>query len=496
MSTLALVFVGVAQPSFAGPAAAVGELASLSLQPAGQFIRIWDDRGTGADGDVSVWRPHVGLYPGYHSLGDIVMKGYGAPSNTFLVRDEADFLARPTGYRWIWDDKGSGGDYDGSLWEPIPPMGYICLGSVANSGYYPPSTDVVRCLKSTYTLPGVAGKEWDDSGSGADDDVSLWQSDPADYRGLSTSTFVARQGHSDSGGAQRYRVINKTLTREPALSGSPVTTATARAFAPRVWMHPGESYFPSSVEFHLSNVHESKGYLVTNQALGCDSCTDPAFLDGVRPNSAAVSTYAEVVHRTDNGVPTNVTDIVYWMFYPYNDGKRVCIGLMSPSGCIGGFSTFGNHVGDWEHVTIRFVGGLPTKVYYSQHADGQEFTFGDKRIRLTGWRPDVYSAKGSHGSYPGTGVHVYRGLPNGDQLKDETGSGVLWDTASALVAFTWQPRGTYTGPLAWLNITSRWGNPKSGCAISEPVSGQCVLNDGPEGPMLRDYSQPPLKPME
>ncbi|MEC3978743.1 Vps62-related protein [Amycolatopsis sp. H20-H5] len=469
----------------------------VSVRPADQFQRIWDDGGSGADHDVSIWRPDVSRYSGYRSLGDVVMKGYGAPSNTFLVRDDAGVAARPVGYRLIWDDRGSGGDHDVSLWEPVAPAGYTCLGSVAEHGYdTPPSTDVVRCLQSSYTTDGAPGKEWDDSGSGAHHDVSFWQANPVDHLGLSPSTFVARGGHDDNGGGQRYRVIDKTRTDVPALSGQPVTLATAGEFAPRVRLHPAEYYFPSTAEFHLGNVHQSNGYLVTNQALGCDSCTDPAFLNGMRPGSAAVSAYAEVVHRTDKGRPTEVTDVVYWMFYPYNSGKRVCVGLMSRWGCVGGYSTFGNHVGDWEHVTLRFVGNLPAKIFYSQHDGGQEFTFGDKHVRLAGWRPEVYSAKGSHGSYPGTGVHVYRELPNGDNLSDVTGAGIAWDTAPALVPFAWQPRGTYAGPLSWLNLTSRWGNPKSGCEISGPISGECVLDDGPEGPMLKDYSQPPLRQLE
>nr|WP_253894823.1 Vps62-related protein [Corallococcus exercitus] len=65
---------------------------------------------------------------------------------------------------------------------------------------------------------------------------------------------------------------------------------------------------------------------------------------------------------------------MYWNFYPYNNGKRVCIGWYSPWGCVGGYSTFGNHVGDWEHLTVRFIDGRPALVYLSQHADGQGAT--------------------------------------------------------------------------------------------------------------------------
>lgn len=162
------------------------------------------------------------------------------------------------------------------------------------------------------------------------------------------------------------------------MKGVPVDAVTAAWYAPLVWLHRDEYYFPSSVEFFLPNVHESGGYMVTNQALGCDSCTDPQFLDGQRPDLTHVPVYAEIINRTQNGQPTNITDIVYWTFYPYNNGKRVCIGWFSPWGCVGGYSTFGNHVGDWEHFTVRFVDGRPSQVFLSLnlgadlHLRGQE----------------------------------------------------------------------------------------------------------------------------
>jgi hypothetical protein len=184
------------------------------------------------------------------------------------------------------------------------------------------------------------------------------------------------------------------------------------------------------------------------------------------------------------------------MFYPYNNGKRVCIGWYSPWGCVGGYSTFGNHVGDWEHATVRFVDGRPSEIYLSQHSHGQTFTFGDKRLSLVGWRPELYSAQGSHGVYADAARHIYQNLPNGDFLADDTGRGMAWDTWNGLVPFAWQAPGTYGGSLSWLNVTSRWGNPKSGCEFSEPVAGECVLNDGPTGPMSKDASRPDFMPLD
>lgn len=60
-----------------------------------------------------------------------------------------------------------------------------------------------------------------------------------------------------------------------------------------------------------------------------------------------------------------VYTLTYWMFYPYNRGKKVCtVNLGAFLGhffklrvnglCHGEELTMGNHVGDWEHVSINF----------------------------------------------------------------------------------------------------------------------------------------------
>ena len=57
--------------------------------------------------------------------------------------------------------------------------------------------------------------------------------------------------------------------------------------------------------------------------------------------------------------------VTYWMFYPYNQGKKICaknfgflFGYMFKPKlngmCWGEEITMGNHVGDWEHISIRF----------------------------------------------------------------------------------------------------------------------------------------------
>ncbi|MBN1204694.1 MAG: Vps62-related protein [Myxococcaceae bacterium] len=463
----------------------------LYVQQVGSFVWIYDDASTGADDDVSVWRPNLSQYPGYYSLGDVAMQNHGGPPrSTFVVKGEGDLLAMPIDYTWIWNDKGSGGEHDGAFWAPVAPAGYTCLGHVATPNYSKPSTDLIRCIKSSYVLSASSAWVWDDSGSHADDNVSLYQANPKDHRGLAVSTFVSLPHYDGDGGSSRYWVLNKSATANLELKGLPVNALTAAALAPRVWLDPDEDFFPSSTQFFLNNVHQSGGFLVTNEGLGCDNCTNPAFLDGQRPAQTRVPVYAEIVQRTQNGQPTGITDIIYWMFYPYNNGKLVCVGYEVDGNCVGDRVRFGNHVGDWEHMTVRFVDGRPSQIHLAQHSHGQTFVYGDKVLALAQGRPTLYAADGSHGLYADEGRHVYQSLDNGDELVDDTGAGMLWDTGSTVVPFEWQTSGTYTGSLDWLNITSRWGNPKSGCAVVEDLTGECVLNDGPQAPMSKGFSQP------
>jgi NedA-like, galactose-binding domain/Vacuolar protein sorting-associated protein 62 len=469
----------------------------LRVQAATYFNWVYDDYKTGANDDVSVWRADLSRYPGYYSLGDVAMPSHGeAPRMTFVVSGEGDLLARPVDYNWVWSDWGSGGEHDVSFWDPVPPSGYTCLGTVTVLGYDKPSTDLIRCVRSEYVLPANPAYVWDDAGSGADNDVSLSQAEPRDYRGLGLSTFKGQNYHGTPN-ASRFWVLNKSATANPELMGLPVDAQTALQFAPRVWLHGEEYYFPSSVEHFLANVHVEGNNLVTNQPLGCDSCTDPVFLDGQRPDQVPVPMYVELVQRTQNGLPTNITDIIYWTFYPYNNGKRVCIGWYSPWGCVGAYSTFGNHVGDWEHMTVRFVDGRPEVVYLSQHSGGETFLYGSKWLTLVDTsHPEAYSAMGSHGLYRDAARHIYQNLPNGDFLADDTGRGIARNGWVRPVVFPWQPTGTYAGSLSWLNITADWGNPEGGCGLSEPVSGQCVRNGGPTAPMLKGFSQPPALTLE
>lgn len=289
----------------------------------------------------------------------------------------------------------------------------------------------------------------------------------------------------------------------------------ARDLAPKIYLHPGERFYPSSLEYFFRNVNltnrngqkvpasyqkvplrptnlakkdEFKSYfLMSNQKLKCDSCIDPAFFRGQKPNKVSVPVYTIFSKKSDT-----ITDIVYFLFYPYNRGKRVCIGIYTDwGGCAGGYSTFGHHVGDWEHMTIRLENNRPTKIFLASHDKGKVFDMHSRNNQATEFRgthPIVYSAEGSRGLYEKAGRYKYRSAGVGDSLVDYTGKGVAWNTWENLKIYgiyRQSGKNVFSGEWTWLNYRGRWGNPRGNKKMRLPdaLGGtQYVLEWGPGFP--------------
>jgi hypothetical protein len=140
----------------------------------------WNDSGSGASQDTSFWHPVAPA--GYFPLGSVIRGNYedlnvskNAPAIVVKDFNANGALAAPTGYEQIWNDGGSGASNDGSVWRPLCPEGYAALGVVTQAGYATPSTDDIRCVKNSYTVVGSIGPEiTNDSGSGAGADLGVF----------------------------------------------------------------------------------------------------------------------------------------------------------------------------------------------------------------------------------------------------------------------------------------------------------------------------------
>jgi Vacuolar protein sorting-associated protein 62 len=277
-----------------------------------------------------------------------------------------------------------------------------------------------------------------------------------------------------------------------------------QTYAPRIWFPADESYWPSSVELAFSHLerfaHDEGNYwLRTPTPLDSPSDTLP-FFEGDLATSPVYAFYA------DKG--GGVVDLVYWIFYPYNRGKNIAD------------TVWGNHVGDWEHVTVRLLDLEPSQIYVSAHSFGGAYAWDSGEVELfEGTHPIVYSAWGSHGLWSSPGEHVYQTI--GEEvfdvcvtlfcadLIDVTSAGVAWDTWPVVIGFDFSASeglGDASWPV-WMSDTFtepgagdasipgqgpiyRWGNPEDCSVLGIPfditdVIGVCRLEDGPTGPISK-----------
>ena len=123
----------------------------LDTKQSCDLIRRWTDSGSGADRDGKFFIPSV--ENNFYIIG-----GFGAQSGkksncitTVSIppdnpADTPVLLVGPIDWKMIWNDEGSGAEKDGSMWEAIPPdSNYRCLGTVPQAGYKKP--DVTGCTQ-------------------------------------------------------------------------------------------------------------------------------------------------------------------------------------------------------------------------------------------------------------------------------------------------------------------------------------------------------------
>lgn len=199
--------------------------------------------------------------------------------------------------------------------------------------------------------------------------------------------------------------------------------------------------------------------------------------------------------------------VAFWIFYPYNEGKEICLLGKVPTpilfgSCIGHRKIIGNHVGDWEHMSLFFSGKpYPDRMYASVHDAGVYYRYEptsrlfkyEKQetrkgilqrpkfppvVRKERGHPVLFSAYGSHGMWSAPGEHYYVRVP---RLIDRNGYGTAWETWKDLKIFH---LGASELPY-WVSFRGKWGNPPQNCFLIKKL-GICELSDGPKGILERN----------
>ena len=160
---------------------------------------IISDAGTGATKAVSFWKVKNYLND-FCSLGDVASGSYGKPTATALLIKvlKPGSAVHPKDFTRVWTDVGSGGDYDMAIYTMNPPSDqYRCLGSVAMSGYNAlPDKSKYCCIAKEYLTTGDLKETWNDGGSGANADGSIWTViSGVDPYAIEGGNFIGKQGH-------------------------------------------------------------------------------------------------------------------------------------------------------------------------------------------------------------------------------------------------------------------------------------------------------------
>jgi hypothetical protein len=137
--------------------------ADLKIAMTSDSSVVWSDSGSGAAHDVTVLDPTANV-SGAYKFGSAAI-GRHSPaildSAVPMVVDILGSVVKPVGFTWVWDDRKSGADKDFTVWRPIAPKGFTCLGDtgIRNHSFQFPSTENVRCVHSTY-VQKASSQNW------------------------------------------------------------------------------------------------------------------------------------------------------------------------------------------------------------------------------------------------------------------------------------------------------------------------------------------------
>ncbi|KAJ0929427.1 putative vacuolar protein sorting-associated protein [Helianthus annuus] len=415
------------------------DLGGLEVYNALYFKKIWETHSGGPKGfGVSFYEP-TSIPFGFNLIGHYCKPNSVAMFAVVLIAKDTTgdpsqgALKSPIDYTLIWTSKGLNVSQreDGYIWLPVPPDGYKAIGHIVTTSPEKPSLDKVRCVRSDFTdLTKVDKWIWGHKTRWGLSIVHLHTTKPK-TRALSVPTgmFLARNGSNT-----HELACLKMVKTDPysAMPNSLQIRTMINAYAPWVYFHPHEQYFPSSVLWFFENgaelhQHGQPPKLVINDGdnLPNNGTADDAFLDlpqdqpskerlkkGFLPNAIA---YIHVKPAL-GGI---CTDLAIWLYYPFNGGGKFQLGPFTID-----LGKIGEHVSDWEHITLRvdnFHGTL-TAVYLSQHAKGKWLTPSEFEL-MNGTRPVVYASLHGHAHYstPTSHVHVAGILDSSDiqMLYDE-----------------------------------------------------------------------------
>ncbi|XP_047311831.1 uncharacterized protein LOC124915200 isoform X2 [Impatiens glandulifera] len=477
--------------SFSGEGYAEGKicLGEIDVMKITTFDVIWNSKKLGkkgADG-VAFYKP-ARIPEGYFCLGHYCqsnnrpLRGYLLVARELLVVSESNLgspLSDPLDYTLMWNTDSNHDTSCCYVWLPIPPEGYKSMGFVVTDCREKPGLEVVKCVRSDLTEVCETEDmifESYSKNSKKSSCLRVWNMRPWQRGmwdcGVSVGTFFCTSTSHSSGTELDIIACLKNIDSKQIISAMPNQSqvhSLIRQYGPRVFFHPDEIYMPSSVQWFFESGTRICS-LKNNNLIDWDGANLPegGANDGEywidlpeeeekrdvvkKGNLESAKLYIHVKPALGG----TFTDIAMWIFCPFNGPSTIKASLVNIE-----MSKVGEHVGDWEHFSLRIsnFNGELWSMYVSQHSGGGwvdasqlEFIEGENR-------PLVYSSKSGHACFPHTGCYIQGTTKFGIGLRNDAAKSKYYIDSNIryeIVAAEYLGDGAVKEPH-WLQYMRQWG---------------------------------------
>ncbi|KAL7615540.1 hypothetical protein Lser_V15G03284 [Lactuca serriola] len=468
------------------------DLGGLEVCQVSSFTKIWATLEGGPDNHGATFYEPSSIPEGFFMLGcysqtnNKPLFGWILAGKSVANETSPSALAMPTDYSLIWSSESHKLKQDsgnGYIWLPTPPEGYKAVGYVVTNSPEKPSVHKIRCVRSDFTDAVEVDKWlWGLDKKMNTNNLNLFESRPKD-RGINavsmpTGSFVVQNGGAPNDVSLVYCLRNtkNNLLAMPNLSQ---VKALIQTYSPKVYFHPNEEYFPSSVSWFFQNgaLLYEKGKETTPSLIEPNgsnlpqggSNDDSYWLDLPIDNPAKERVKkgdleeARAYFHIKPMFGATFTDIALWVFYPFNGPARAKVEIINVS-----LGKIGEHVGDWEHLTLRVsnYNGELKKVYFSEHSGGQWINASEIEFE-NGNKPVAYASLHGHAFYSKPGL-VLQGS-GGIGIRNDTAKGTeVMDTGVRPVVVAAEYLGALVAEPPWLNYSRKWG-PKISYDINKEI---------------------------
>ncbi|KAB2003649.1 hypothetical protein ERO13_D11G139600v2 [Gossypium hirsutum] len=465
----------------------LGELEAVKVS---RFKFIWSSNTQDEKKGVTFYKP-IGIPDGFYSLGyycqsnDQPFRGFVLVAREIPSKSESTHIStgiaspalrEPVDYTLVWSSNDGSEERlqgCGFFWLPQPPEGYKSIGYLVTCSPKKPKLDKVRCVRADLTERCENYQVILDVGTRFSEfPFQVWSTRPSHRgmlgRGVSVWTFSCNSCWVP--GQELPIACLKNL--DPTLHAMPNCDqihALINHYGPTVFFHPDEIYMPSSVSWFFENgaLLFRKGDSV-GQSIDVDGSNLPSggrndgefWIDlpsGDRKNSVKSGNLgsAKLYVHVKPALGGTFTDIAMWIFCPFNGPATLKVGVMNYS-----LSKIGQHVGDWEHFTLRicnFTGEL-WSIYFSQHSGGVWVNAYDLEY-IQGNKAIVYSSKNGHATFPHPGTYMQGSGKLGLGIRNDVARSNFFvdsSTCYELVAAEYLGDGVVSEP-GWLQFMRKWG---------------------------------------